>query len=190
MVSYAQPEAPTLPAPVGLDAEIQRLQLLLAAELSWLQVSYGKAYRGSRKAPGGKVQYFPEVYAGKREYRDVLPNDNVAAQSFFYPTGPQANPNREPLPGTLSLQQPVDLIVWGNLEAIDPTKTWRYEAELVVDVVRVLNEDGRARIVRVVTQAEEVFRGFSPELLPAHQLRQPWAGFRVQMELNVGNVLC
>lgn len=57
-------------------------------------------------------------------------------------------------------------------------------------MVRVPNEDGRARIQRIVTLAEEVFRGFSPELLPAQVLRQPYAGFRVQLELNGGNALC
>ena len=191
MVSYAQPVAPTLPAPVGFDAEIQRLQLLLAAGLPWLAVSYGKAYRASRRAPGsGKALAYPEVYAGAGEYRDVLPNDNVAAQSFFYPVGPLSNPEREPQPGVQPLMQPCDLIFWVNLQRVDPTKTWRYEAELLVDVLRVLNDDGQARVVRVFTAAEEVFRGFAAELIPEAVLRQPYAGFRVALELNVLNVLC
>jgi hypothetical protein len=156
MVSYTDPFAPTIEHPVGLDREIQRLQLLLLAELSWLQLSYGKAYRGSRKV-GSKVQYYPEVYAGEGEYRDVLPNDNVQSQAFFYPTGPAVNPEREPIPGTLGLRQPVDIIFWANLQRIDPT----------------------------------IFRGFSLELGNAESaLRQPYAGFRVQLELAVPNVLC
>jgi hypothetical protein len=57
------------------------LQVQLAARLPWLQVSYGKAYWGSRRE-GGKAVYYPE-YAGSGEYRDVLPNDNVTSQSFF-----------------------------------------------------------------------------------------------------------
>ena len=57
-------------------------------------------------------------------------------------------------------------------------------------IVRILNEDGRARIVRIVTQAEEVFQGFSLELVPAHVLRQPYAGLRVQLELHMRNVFC
>ncbi|MGI4871388.1 MAG: hypothetical protein ACRYFX_09435 [Janthinobacterium lividum] len=191
MVSHTQPQAPTLPAPTGLDAEIQRLQLLLAAGLPWLQVSYGKAYRGSRKHPStGKLLFYPEVYDGAREYRDVLPNDNVVAQSFFYPTSPAVNPEHEPLLGTLGFTQAVDLIVWANLERVDDTKTYRFENELVVDVLRVLNHDGGARVLRVFTTNEEVFRGFSVELVPEQALRQPFCGFRVQLELSVSNVLC
>lgn len=190
MVSYSDPFAPTLEHPVGLDREIQRLQLLLLAELPWLQLSYGKAYRGSRKH-NGKTVYYPEVYAGDREYRDVLPNDNVQAQSFFYPTGPAVNPAREPQPGAISFSQAVDLIVWANLERIDPTKTHRFEHELVLDVVRVLNEDAQALVQRVFTANEEIFRGFSLELVHSETaLRQPYCGFRVSLELQAGNVLC
>lgn len=193
MVSYTDPFAPTIEEPVGLDREIQRLQLLLLAEVPWLQLSYGKAYRGSRKQPGAtKVLYYPEVYSGQgREYRDVLPNDNVQAQSFFYPTGPAVNAAREPLPATLGLTQAVDLIVWANLERIDPDAGHRFEHELLLDVLRVLNADGQVRVLRAFTTNEEIFRGFSLELVNAESaLRQPYYGFRVQLELNVPNVLC
>lgn len=191
MVSYTAPTAPTLDTPVGLDAEIQRLQLLLLAELAWLQVSYGKAYRASRKQPGsGKLLTYPEVYAGGREYRDVLPNDNVGSQTFFLPTGPAVNPSREPLPATLGLTQAVDLIAWANLERIDPDATHRFEHELLLDVLRVLNQDGQVRVLRAFTTNEEIFRGFSLELVPETALRQPYAGFRIQLELSVPNVLC
>jgi hypothetical protein len=134
MVSYTDPFAPTIENPVGLDREIQRLQLLLLAQVPWLQLSYGKAYRGSRKQAGsGKLLYYPEVYAGGREYRDVLPNDNVQAQSFFYPTGPVVNAAREPIANTLGLTQAVDLICWANLERVHKGATHRIEHELLLD---------------------------------------------------------
>jgi hypothetical protein len=193
MVSYATPQAPTLPHAVGLDKEIQRLQLLLASQLSWLQVSYGKAYRATRREAGnpkGKLLTYPEVYAGGREYRDVLPNDNVQAQSFFFPTGPATNPDRQPLLHTLSLAQPVDLLVWANLEKVDPTKHYRYEAELLTDVLRVLSADGQALVTRVFTTPEDVFRGFALELVPEKVLRAPYAGFRISLEVNALDVLC
>ncbi len=186
MVSYANPVAPTLPTAVGLDAEIQRLQLLLAARLPWLAVSYGKAYRGSRKE-GTKVLYFPEVYAGAREYRDVLPNDNVAAQSFFYPRDPASTGASEP-GGPLALSQTVDFVFWGNLERISPDKDYRSDAELLAELLAVLS-DGGALVQRVYTSPEEVFRGFSVDTVAEQVLRQPYAGFRVQLELFVGNVL-
>jgi hypothetical protein len=191
MVSYTDPKPLIVERPVGLDYEIQRLQILLAQQLDWLTVSYGKAYRGSRKnASTGKTVYYPEVYAGGKEYRDVLPNDNVVAQSFFYPSGPYVNPQREPVPQTLGFTQACDLIVWANLEKVDPSKNYRFEHELLLDVVRVLNEDGQVRILRAFTANEDVFRGFGLDSVPEHTLRQPYCGFRVQLELNVPNVLC
>jgi hypothetical protein len=192
-VSYVNPKAPTLPHATGLDAEIQRLQLLLADEVLWLAVSYGKAYRATRRAGGaatGKLLPYPEVYDGQREYRDVLPNDNVQAQSFFFPTGPASNLVREPTPHSLGLAQPVDLIAWANLEKVDPTKNYRYEAELLADVLRVLVADGQALVTRVFTTPEDVFRGFAAELVPEKVLRAPYAGFRISLELTAQNVLC
>lgn len=189
MVSHTNPKPLIVERPVGLDYEIQRLQILLAQQLNWLTVSYGKAYRGSRKV-GNKTVYFPEVYAGQKEYRDVLPNDNVVAQSFFYPAGPAVNPEREPIPNTLGFTQACDLIVWANLQKVDPTKEYRFEHELLLDVVRVLNEDGQVRILRAFTANEDVFRGFGLDSVPEQALRQPYCGFRVQLELNVPNVLC
>ena len=192
MVSYTAPVAPLVENPQGLDAEIQRLQQLLGTELAWLSVSYGKAYRAARKDPANpkKSVYYPEVYAGKREYRDVLPNDNVVSQSFFHPTGPAVNNEREMLPGTLGLTQGVDLIFWANLERIAPDVAHRIEHELLLDVLRVLNQDGQLRVLRVFTTNEEIFRGFSLELVPETALRHPYAGFRLQLELSVLNVLC
>jgi len=193
MVSYTNPKAPTLPVATGFDAEIQRLQLLLAASLPWLAVSYGKAYRATRREGGaakGKLLTYPQVYDGQGEYRDVLANDNVQAQSFFLPTGPAVNTAREPLPGTLGFTMPVDFILWANLALVDPTKDYRYEAELLQDVARVLNADGQSLITRVFTAPEDVFRGFSAEVVPEKVLRAPYAAFRISLELNVQNVLC
>lgn len=188
MVSYTAPVAPTLPTAVGLDAEIQRLQLLLAERLPWLAVSYGKAYR-SGQVLSGKTRYVPEVYAGNGEYRDVLPNDNVQAQSFFYPRDPATTGAQEPNALSLSLTQTVDYIFWGNLRRIDPTKDYRFEGELLQQVLQVLTESG-ALVQRVYTSAEEVFRGFSVDTVAEQVLRAPYCGFRISLELQAMNVVC
>lgn len=188
MVSYSTPQAPALPNPIGLDAEIQRLQLRLKERLTWLQVSYGKAYRHSEKR-GGRQVYLPKVYDGGGEYRDVLPNDNVAAQSFFLPKDPATNPEREPMIGTVPLAQSVDFIFWGNLQRIDPTKSYRYDPELLRDVVKVLNEAG-VLVQRIYGAPEEVFRGFTVELIKDSVLQHPYAGFRIQLEVSTANLLC
>ncbi|RSK50105.1 hypothetical protein [Hymenobacter rigui] len=188
MVSYATPTAPTLPNPVGLDAEIQRLQLLLAQRLTWLQVSYGKAFRHSEKRDG-KTVYLPKVYASTGEYRDVLPNDNVQAQGFFLPRDPAVTDLREPTPGTLPLTQSIDWIFWGNLQRIDDTRPDRFDPELLRDVLRLFTSLG-VLVQRVYTSPDEVFRGFTTDLVAAPVLQHPYAGFRIQLEMHTANVLC
>jgi hypothetical protein len=64
------------------------------------------------------------------------------------------------------------------------------EHELLLDVIRGLNKDGQVRMLRAFTTNEEIFRGFSLELVNAKSaLHQPYSGFRVLLELNVPNVL-
>ncbi|MET4106040.1 hypothetical protein [Hymenobacter sp. UYP22] len=188
MVSYSTPQAPTLPNPVGIDAEIQRVQLLLAQRLTWLQISYGKAFRYSEKRDG-KTVYLPKVYDLAGEYRDVLPNDNVQAQGFFLPRDPAVTDLREPTYGTLPMSQVIDWIFWGNLQRIDDTRTDRFEAELLREALRVLASAG-VLVQRVYTSPDEVFKGFTTELVKGPVLQHPYAGFRIQLELHTPNVLC
>ncbi|RSK29850.1 hypothetical protein [Hymenobacter metallilatus] len=188
MVSYSTPTAPTLPNPVGLDAEIQRLQLLLAQRLTWLQVSYGKAFRHSEKRDG-KTVYLPKVYAGAGEYRDVLPNDNVQAQGFFLPRDPAVTDLREPTPGTLPLTQGIEWIFWGNLQRIFSPEEHQYDGIILQEVLRVFTGAGTL-VQRVYTSFDEVFRGFTTDLVAAPVLQHPYAGFRIQLELHTPNVLC
>lgn len=182
MVSYTAPVAPTLPHAVGLDAEIQRLQLLLTERLPWLAVSYGKAYRAGR-VEGKKTIYYPEVYHGAGEYRDVLPNDNVAAQSFFYPRDPATTGAQEPSALPHPFTQVVDYVFWANLRRLDAEKDYRYDTELLHQVLAVFS--GEVLVQRVYTSPEEVFRGFSVDTVAEQVLRQPYCGFRIQLELYV-----
>ncbi|SNC62267.1 hypothetical protein SAMN06265337_0636 [Hymenobacter gelipurpurascens] len=188
-VSYLNPQAPAIPSPVGLDKELQRLQQQMAT-LPWLQVAYGRAVRAGR-TENNKTIYYPAVYDGKAEYRDVLPNDNITAHSFFYPTGPAVNPDAASLDmGTLQLTQGVDLIVHYHLPKVDPSKNYDFGPELQRDVLRVLDQ-AAVPVLRVYTATEEVYRGFSLESVKAQQaLRWPFGCFRVQLEISMLNVLC
>ncbi|MCC3156435.1 hypothetical protein LJ737_04255 [Hymenobacter sp. 15J16-1T3B] len=189
MVSYSAPTAPTLPNPVGLDAKIQQVQLALAAGLPWLAVSYGKAYRGSRSV-NSKTVYFPEVYHAAGEYRDVLPNDNVQAQSFLYPKDPASNLADEPSPVSMRFTVSVDIVFWYNLERIDPAKTYRFDQELKREVLQVLSRLGGLLVRKTYDSADEVFRGFSLDTVAPQCLRQPYGGFRISCDFTLDNVLC
>jgi hypothetical protein len=48
----------------------------------------------------------------------------------------------------------------------------------------VLNNDGQVRILQAFTTNEEIFRGFGLDSVPEHALRQPYCGFRVQLEIE------
>lgn len=70
------------------------------------------------------------------------------------------------------------------------TKTYRFDHELLRDVLRVLNADGQVWVLRAFTANEYVFKGFGLDAVLEQALRQPFCGFRISLELSVTNVLC
>jgi len=189
MVSYTAPVAALLPNPTGLDREIQTLQQHLVQRLPWLQLCYGRATRGARLEEG-KTVYFPEVYDGAGEYRDVLPNDEVRSQAFFCPRDP-ATLLPGSLPGTADVRQTVDLIVWVNLQQVDAARPDRFELELKQQVLRALSlAPVGLQLQRTYDAPEQVYQSFSLSPVSTQCLRAPFAGFRIQLELTYTDSLC
>ena len=117
------PTVPLIADPLGIDAAIQKLQISLST-LSWIDKVFGRAWPLPSNN-GNKKTLEPMCYQGTKEYYPVLPNDALKCYSFFRVSGPrttvdyQANMNTG---GNYIFKDPVDLIVWGNLHLIDPTR--------------------------------------------------------------------
>lgn len=97
--------------PVGLDAIIQDMQNYLSNQLSWLVLSFGRAYKNEDK----DGNFFPEVYVAENEYLNVFASDLTDSMSFF-DTSDTIDYNREPNSTYYDKEQEVKIIFFVNLE--------------------------------------------------------------------------
>lgn len=118
MIPYKNFKAELLPAPVGVDLAIQKIQVHLASKLPWLQIAFGRCtkqiVRTSDKRYEG-LESVPEVYLN-REPISVMVNDNLKSYCFFNAKDPVN------LDDEINANQDVDIIFWMNLKLIDPEK--------------------------------------------------------------------
>lgn len=180
------PTVLTIPNPVGIDVAIKALQLDLAT-LPWLEKSFARAFTIPKQVLNQK-RLEPMVYQGTKEYFSVLPHDPLKSYSFFRVNGGRtseeyaANLNTG---GAFYFKDPVDLIVWVDLNAIDSSKDYIYTEELIQDVLSVLNRDSGVTVARVWDdKVEDIFRGYTLQDLNRDLLMYPYAAFRIEMYLQ------
>lgn len=203
MNSYKDPFTPLIDNPVNIDAPIQSLQQAFAAGLPWLSKSFARAYLAARYKTGpsgNKVPvYYPQVWQGMDEngnaldLLEVMPNDNLEAQSFFKVEEPieclKYLPNGHSL-----MSARVSIIFWFNMERIqdrlDPAKTLNYSFNEVLkgSVQRVITNHvfdpgSDIKILRVWETPKQVFAGYTIDDIRDQELIYPYGGFRFECQL-------
>jgi hypothetical protein len=190
MNSYKDPNAPLIANPVNLDRPIQTLQLALAAGLPWLQKAYGRAYESVKRDQAGNKIIYPQVWQGPGlDLLEVMPNDNLVAQSFFKVEDPVEAVEFRP-DGFSTMRARVSLIVWFNLQMIDSTIDYSYGEVLKADIQRVLSrsmifEPGDSiKVLRIWETAKNVFNGYTLTEISDQNLVYPCGGFRFECDLT------
>lgn len=184
-MKYAKPQnLPLIPNPLGVDREIQDLQILLVENISWLEYSFGRAYIGQKDQDKGNPIKFPIVYSGEGNYYDASPNDNVASQSFFLVEGAyQYNNYSNSSPNKLKV--PVSLIVWGNLKKLSTEEQdYLYGNILLQDLLVVLRESYQLEISRIYDNATDVFKEFDIYKEPSSLYYFPYFCYRINFDLS------
>ncbi|WP_438423259.1 hypothetical protein [Aquimarina macrocephali] len=127
--------------PVGIDIQIQRLQIKLYESLRFEGIDgYGRVYLEDKK---GKRK--PLYFINGNEYKEVLINDSTSGTFFFI----EDEKSKIELPKSVT---EVDIIFLLDLKKIKPTITHRADEEVRVDILKVLN---RCRYFEV----EEITKG-------------------------------
>lgn len=144
--------------PVGIDAEIQRLQKFLydTLKIKWGITNdvdfdlYGRVYR-NQTADG----FIPEAYKGNANYQEVFVNDAIKATGYFG-IGDSITYNK----GTSTAQ--VYLVFTVNVAKLKPSIVHRADEEIRVDVERLLeNRRNCCTITSFETGIDNVFKEFS-----------------------------
>ena len=181
------PSVVTIPDPTGLDLAIYYLQTRIA-QLEWLQKSFGRAFTMPVRVREEK-RLEPMVYQGGGEYYNVMPNDALRSYSFWRVRGKRGVNEWVPLNnhGNFFLSDTVDLIVWCDLKAVDPSKDYNFKEVLIRDVFRYLDDLNNVVVTGVFDdKVEDIFSGYT--LQPNHRdmLMFPYTAFRVEMTVSYG----
>ena len=182
------PQVPTISNPVLLDKEIQRMQLKLATDISWLQYSFGRAYRQKKMNDTTEVE-FPEVYQGKDfDYLNVMPHDYWDAISFWYPTSAERimkNTKHE-------YSRSVALIMFIDLKKISVLKSYVFTEELKVEVMASLEGVGglmyNSEVNGYTDVPNDVYAEFSTDYIKPEYYNKRFAFMRFDITLNYPRV--
>lgn len=147
----------TKPSPIGIDIPIQRFQeFLYPALLELWEITdaaydcHGRAYRN--QSDDG---YYPEVFDGETDYKEVFFDDSLKALSFFhlgdvtkYDVG--------------NATAPIALIYMVNVKELKSTYAYRADEEIRNDVEKFCQIDNYGfRMTDMIIGIDQVFKEYS-----------------------------
>lgn len=187
MNSFKNPLTPLIESPVGIDKPIQDIQIAMAT-IPWIEKSFGRTWQAYKLVNKKEVTY-PETWQGTGlDFLDVMPNDNLNAQSFIT----VGEPFRIPVYNKRNYNRVtgiINIVVWFNLKNLVSVVEYRFTETLKLQILRTLNEmtfqaEAGITINQIWEQANNVFAGFTIDRLKQQELVHPYGGFRFECSLT------
>ena len=168
------------------DRVIQGLQDALG-DIAWLTHIFGRSER-LVKMKNGMRYYTPNVYYGRDEYIQLLPdNRDLGNYCFFVMEEPQTV--TYPMGLQNRVRAPFSLIVWVDMRTIGATYDDRNTEQLKEQVLKTIKrgwiKHGAVTVEKVYERAENVFQGYSLDEVDNQYLMSPFAGFRLTGEMQI-----
>ncbi len=189
-MSYANPIEKTITDPVLLDLEIQNIQTVLGT-LSWLEKSFGRAFKATRLKAGRKVNYPAIFQEWKKDYYDAFPNDNITSYSFIYPDPSEVTEYGNK--GIHQIERNISIILFFNLVKIDAnTLQYRFTEKLKEDVIIKLAtlKPNKLLINRITDDVEEVFNDFTVDEIKSEYLQDKYGALKFECTIFYRNENC
>lgn len=178
---YKQPTRPYL-----FDRVIQDLQEALGS-LSWLTHIFGRAERLVKMKDGVRY-YTPNVYHGRDEYIQLLP-DNKALGNYCFFTVDDPQTVSVPYGTSNRVKAPFSLVVWFDMRTVGATGDDRNKEMLKEQTLKTLRrgwlKNGSITLEKVYERAENIFSGYSLNEVDNQFLMSPFAGFRIIGEMQI-----
>ena len=184
-------KAPIIPSPIMVDEMIAELQLILVANLPWLDVAFGRSQRLQKKM-NGKTIITPNVFCGgwnghgPNDYIEVSPDSKIGNFSFFEANDPETIDweYRQ----QMEVTTPVSLIFWFDTRRVFNDASNRNITYLKNQILTLLNgrsglrlnNDGQLFFTQVYERAENVYRGYSLSEIDNQFLMHPFGGLRFE----------
>lgn len=176
-MNYSNPDIPLITDPKNLDRHIQALQGKIAT-LPWIGKAFGRAY----VAPSGHGNYIPECYVGKGEYYPLTPNDHLKSFAFFLPEAVRSYEDYTFDGGYHDVN--LNMVVYGNLQKIDPTKEYYYAENLLIEALEIVRNYPGVTILKSYDSLGEVYKGFKMPDVEVKLLKHPFFGFRILFNIK------
>lgn len=174
--------------PQLFDKVIANIQMGLAANLPWLDHSFGRAER-LLKIINGKRYYSPNIYIGNNEYELIAPDSGFGNYSFFVLDDPQ---DVSWVVGeTSKFKVPFSVIFWVDMRTIDNVDE-RNTEYVKQQITRILNgglwlRHGSIKIEEIFERAENVFKGFTLDEVDNQFMMHPYCGWRFSGTMSVSD---
>lgn len=166
-------------SPVGIDRIIDSIQVVLYNKLGWdslPNVTYEANHRANKNETANGI--IPEIYDGKKEYREVYFNDKVDASSFFLIDDTRT--------GDKLYTIIVSIIFQLKLDKIFPLITHRADEEAHKQVLDVLEKTTLVKINSLQTGIANVYSGLLVDQSKFDNM-QPFHVFKVDIDVNYEN---
>lgn len=191
MSIYANPLATTIDT-FGIDGTISVLQSAIA-NLDWIQKSFHRAYRHQELNTGTSQRTIsvPKTWQSGKEWINVLPNDNITAQTFFWPLGEEQVLDFENHIDPLMASE-VALIVWLNTSKLSGHNTGPSITQQKADILNILkSSDLVTGITGIIDRsADEIFEPFTINDELKQWTMLPYQGFRVNFTVKYTYAQC
>ena len=140
----------------GIDLIVSKLNIAINScnALSFITYNFPRAER-KRTLDGENISanYKPQIYLKSKEWFNLLPDDTVKAFSFFYTNSPKNNFSDDKINWT----QTINLVVWANLNLIDPTEDSIFKENLIQQVQQIIIDNQFYDIIEGVVNIYDDF---------------------------------
>lgn len=183
-------EPQVLTNPVGIDILVKALQEDFASNIPWLEKSFNRADISTRvniDAEGGEEVFnFPKCWVddGSDEL-EMIGLDNWNSYSFFSAIGNETPLDYDDADSNIYTRD-LNLYVWMNLDAINPTRSGGYLETLKQDVlarIREYSPNGAigVEVNLIVDNSLDVFTDFTTELPFTQFISDPYRALRFDL---------
>ena len=187
--------------PFREDVAIKSLQSKYKNSLPWLTKSFGRAVSRTAKIQDENGRFIEKRYPAIRtgdghDEADLLEVDNFASYSFFYSVDPVSTVDYiEALRNVYIVN--VRNIFWFNLNYIDPSRGDDFSLELesqIIDAIGLTTFEETQKtnvrgieILRIYTEPQNIFEGFSFNLVDSQFLHYPNRGLRFDLQITLSD---
>ena len=189
-MSYVTPVVPTFLGLKNIEAKVQEMQAIIAANLPWLNYSFGLADRFVEQGEDG-ARIYPAAFMTNGDPYDCMPNDRHAF-SFWRIADPTTLEHfdenaYERWPYMLT---EIDFILFANIQRIDNNLSmYITRSKLRQDIINTLSNKmkGSYKLVPLTVfenDITEVYSGYSTEQIDNIMKQLPYWAIRVNCQLR------